>query len=80
MCLSEYYTIVDGFRRKEINGLKATRWAVWQVVRHNPFLKTPPANPEKLMKFDDEAAADQERAKKAAEALKAAIKKQNGNS
>ena len=78
--MSEYYTIVDGFRRKEVNQLKATRWAVWQIVRHNAFLKNPPASPEKLMKFEDEILLDQDRTNKAAEKLKSAIKKRNGNS
>jgi hypothetical protein len=72
--------ILDGFRRKEINELKATRWAVWQIVRHNTFLKNPPASPEKLLKFDDEIQIDNQKVNKAAEALKAAIKKRNGES
>lgn len=78
--MQEYYLIVDGFRRKEVNWLKGVRWAVWQIVRHNPFLKTPPANPEKLLKFDDEILIEKQRAEQAAEVLKKAIQKRNGNS
>lgn len=80
LSLNEYYTIVDGFRRKEVNHLKGIRWATWQIVRHNPFLKRPPAKPENLMKFDDEMQADEATVNKAAEALKKAIQKKNGNS
>jgi hypothetical protein len=50
------------------------RWQTWQIVRHNPYLKTPPASPEKLMRFPDEIEADQERVTKAAERLKQAMK------
>lgn len=53
------------------------RWQTWQIVRHNPFLKTPPASPEKLMKFADEEQADEEKINKAAERLKEVFK-QNG--
>ena len=80
LSLQEYYTVLEGFRRKEVNDLKGMRWAVWQIVRHNPFLKTPPANPQKLMKFDDELQADDAIINKAAETLREAIKKKNGKS
>lgn len=37
-------------------------------------MKTPPASPDKLLKFADEEQADEERIQKAAEKLKEAIK------
>lgn len=80
MSVSEFNVIVDGFRRKEVNHLKGIRWSTWQIVRHNPFLKKPPAKPENLMKFDDELEADEAMVNKAAEALKKAILNKNGKS
>lgn len=48
------------------------RWQTWQIVRHNAFLKNPPASPEKLLKFEDEIEADEEKINSAAQRLKEA--------
>lgn len=79
LSLQEYYIILEGARRRDSDQLKNLRWAVWQVVRHNPFLKNPPENPQKLMKLADEIEIDEKVINKAAEALKAAIQKNKGN-
>jgi hypothetical protein len=48
-------------------------------VRHNPFLKTPPKSPDKLIKFSDEVDLDEKRIEQAANTLKKAIQ-EHGNS
>lgn len=80
LSLQEYYVIVEGARRRDSDQIKNIRWAVWQIVRHNPFLKNPPANPQKLMKMADEVEIDEETTQKAAQKLKEAIQKKNGKS
>lgn len=78
LTLVEYFIILQGFRAKQLNDLKTIRWQTWEIVRHNPFLKTPPKSPDKLLKFEDEAEIDELRMKQAAEVLKQAIK-EHGN-
>jgi len=59
--------------------MKTIRWQTWEIVRHSPFLKSPPKSPDKLLKFSDEIEADEQRTQQAAERLKQAIK-EHGNS
>lgn len=79
LSLSEYNTIVNGYRKKELEKLKDLRWQTWEIVRHNPFLKSPPKSPDKLLKFADEVEQDEIRIAQAAQTLKQAIQK-HGNS
>jgi len=79
LSLSEYNIIVNGFRKKQLDELKNLRWQTWEIVRHNPFLKSPPKSPDKLLKFSDEVEQDEIRIKQAASTLKKAIQ-EHGNS
>lgn len=69
MTLAEYYIILQGFRVKQLNDLKNIRWQTWEIVRHTPFLKNPPASPDKLLKFQDEQDADEIKTARAANRL-----------
>jgi hypothetical protein len=79
LTLAEYYIILEGYRQKQLEELKNLRWQTWEIVRHNPFLKTPPKSPDKLIKFADEIEIDETRIKQAANTLKKAIE-EHGNS
>lgn len=79
MTLAEYFIILQGFRAEQLNELKNIRWQTWEIVRHNPFLKSPPKSPDKLLKFSDEVEQDEIRIKQAASTLKKAIQ-EHGNS
>jgi len=79
LTLAEYFIILQGFRAKQLNELKNIRWQTWEIVRHNPFLKSPPKSPDKLLKFSDEVEQDEIRIKQAASTLKKAIQ-EYGNS
>ncbi len=79
LTLAEYFIILQGYRQKQLDELKNLRWQTWEIVRHNPFLKTPPKSPDKLLKFSDEIELDDLRIKQAANTLKKAIQ-EHGNS
>lgn len=79
LTLAEYFIILQGFRQKQLEELKNLRWQTWEIVRHNPFLKTPPKSPDKLLKFEDEVEMDELIIEQAANALKKAIQ-EHGNS
>ena len=79
LTLAEYFIILQGHRQKQLEELKNLRWQTWEIVRHNPFLKTPPKSPDKLIKFSDEVDLDEKRIEQAANTLKKAIQ-DHGNS
>ena len=79
LTLAEYFIILQGHRKKQLEELKNLRWQTWEIVRHNPFLKTPPKSPDKLIKFSDEVDIDEKRIEQAANTLKKAIQ-EHGNS